>query len=85
MYKHLTLLILITFPTATSLIQNFSAFDKRRDCEDKYADIIVSYGNRDKITFGRESSYLLFWETANDNWFLNKIIQRKAGRNTNIT
>ena len=46
---------------------------------DKHADIIVSYGDKGKFVFGRESSYLPRWESGGKYWYVEEVVTRKKG------
>lgn len=60
----------------------FHAYYTRLDFEDrisgKYADIVVSFGKRGQFVFGRESSYLPYWQTGKGRWFISEIVPRSG-------
>jgi hypothetical protein len=43
---------------------------------DKHADIIVSYGEKGRIVFSRESSYLPRWESSYNSFYFDEVVKR---------
>jgi hypothetical protein len=74
---------LLTSITLFSQSSDFFAYYTRLDFDDnnntgKYADIVVNVKNRGKLVFGREYSYLPYWEINNSKQFLESIIPFKG-------
>jgi len=59
---------------------DFYAYYTRTDYEDSisgnYADIIVFYGEKGRVVFSRESSYLPRWETSENTFYFDEIVKR---------
>ncbi len=78
----LSLLILILMSNFCSSSDDFYAYYTRLPYEDKisdkHADIIVSYGEKGRFIFSRESSYLPCWEAGNGSNYVSEIVPRKG-------
>jgi hypothetical protein len=68
--------------TADKNTSGFHAYYTRFNINDaitgKYADVIVSFGDKGKFVFSRSSSYRPYWETAKGKWYVDEIIPRKG-------
>jgi hypothetical protein len=76
------LLILVSIPNLCNASDDFYAYYTRLPYEDeisdKHADIIVSYGEKGRFIFSRESSYLPRWKAGTSTNYVSEIVSRKG-------
>jgi len=78
---YIAILIFILSITITNA-QNFYGYYTRTDFPDKisgkYADVIVSLGEKGKVVFSRESSYLPKWISNGNEYYFEEVVERKG-------